>query len=173
MHSRSCFRGMFSVATERLGVSELIGAEYVATTPFEARLLRHRSPDANAGIGSASVWAEIPTLTDLHSRDLAKLLDNDEAVEDFRERIRLAMATSSEFLGQIQAVQSAAAGIESARIWNEIRDKPSLFRDSPCPSRRPRSGHRVDCRAARFGRSTASWSRRAHSLLWDSKNPDA
>ncbi|GAA1573327.1 SEC-C domain-containing protein [Leucobacter aridicollis] len=100
--------------TERLGVSELIGAEYVATTPFEARLLRHRSPDANAGIGSASVWAEIPTLTDLHSRDLAKLLDNDEAVEDFRERIRLAMATSSEFLGQIQAVQSAAAGIESA-----------------------------------------------------------
>lgn len=100
--------------TERLAVSELVGAEYVATSPFEARLLRHRAPSSVAGAASASVWADVPALSDLRSKDLARILKNDEAVEDLRSRVRLAIGSASDFSEQVQAVQELTAEIEHA-----------------------------------------------------------
>jgi hypothetical protein len=102
-------------SAERLTTADLLGAEYVAASPFEARLLSTRSAgDVITGPASAGIWANVPGLANLKSRDLARMLDNDEAVEDLRGRVRVAVATSTTLSDQSTAIAQLAAEIEQA-----------------------------------------------------------
>lgn len=56
-------------SAERLTTSDLLGAEYVAASPFEARLLHTRSAGGvTSEPASAAIWADVPGLTNPRSR---------------------------------------------------------------------------------------------------------
>lgn len=114
--TRDAIRNYVQRTAERLVVADLVGAEYVAASPFEARVMQRRDPSFVNGPGSASVWADIPTLRDLSSRDLARILDEDDAVEDLRARVRLAMRSATDLAGQANAIQELGAEIEHASL---------------------------------------------------------
>ncbi|WP_341934028.1 hypothetical protein MRBLWO14_003145 [Microbacterium sp. LWO14-1.2] len=97
----------------RLTVSEVLGADYVATSPFEARVLQRRGGHT-PGAPGATMWADVPTLRDVTAKDLARMLSEDDAIEDLRGRVRIAMATTPDFVGQVAGVQAVASDIENA-----------------------------------------------------------
>ena len=108
----------------RLTTSDLLGAEYVAASPFEARMLHERSAH-ETGPASASIWANVPALADLRSQDLARMLNNDDAVEDLRGKVRSAVTTSSTLHEQSAAISQLTAEIEqtSMSLEKKIRSE--------------------------------------------------
>ncbi|MFB9163671.1 hypothetical protein [Arthrobacter psychrochitiniphilus] len=101
-------------SAERLTVADIMGAEYVAASPFEARLLQMRSSKVGTGTAAASLWADVPSLANLQSRDLARILNNDGAVEDLRGKVRAAVATAPLLGDQTLAITQLVADIEHA-----------------------------------------------------------
>jgi len=112
--TRDAIRNYVQRTAERMVVADLVGAEYVAASPFEARIMQRREPNFAPGPASASIWADVPTLRDLTSRDLSRILDEDEAVEDLRARVRLAMGSAPDLAGRTKAIQELTAEIEHA-----------------------------------------------------------
>jgi len=110
---------------ERLAVADHLGANYVAASPFEARLLSRRSRRASPAAVASVIWADVPALGHLDAPDLAKLLKYEEAVGDLRERVRLAVdsAHSSSLGDNALAVADTAADLEhaGAKLSRQIR----------------------------------------------------
>lgn len=94
----------------RLAVSDVLGAEYVAASPFEARMLQRRG--RGSGASNATLWADVPALRDVRARDLAKMLSMEDAVEDLRAQVRAAMTAAQDFGSEVSAVQALASDIE-------------------------------------------------------------
>jgi len=98
----------------RLTVSELIGAQYVATSPFEARLLDRRNSSVAMNPASAARWANIPVLSNLDSPDLARILREDDAVEELRSKVRGAFKATSPGADPGIEIERCVADIEIA-----------------------------------------------------------
>lgn len=103
----------------RLVVADVLGAEYVAASPFEARMLQRRDT-TSPSLTNATLWADVPALADLSARDLARMLSAEDAVEDLRARVRIAMDAAPDFGSQISSIRAVAADIEqSSRVLNK------------------------------------------------------
>jgi hypothetical protein len=79
---------------ERVVTADVFGAEYVAASMFEARLLRRRRGGDHHGVPQAAMWADVPQLPNLTAPDLVKLLQNEQAVEDLRRSVRASLVTA-------------------------------------------------------------------------------
>lgn len=102
----------------RLVVADVLGAEYVAASPFEARILQRRGVYAPS-LANTTLWADVPALANLGAKDLARMLSAEEAVEDLRARVRIAMDAAPDFGSQISSIRAVAADIEQAsRVLN-------------------------------------------------------
>lgn len=99
---------------KRLSTASLLGAEYVAASPFDARVMRARANSAQFGTSTAAVWAGVPVFENLNSKDLASILNNEEAVEDLRAQMRLAMRGALDLQNQADALSHVSAEIEHA-----------------------------------------------------------
>ncbi|MFE7845889.1 hypothetical protein ACFUTX_11945 [Microbacterium sp. NPDC057407] len=98
----------------RLAVADALAADYVAASPFEARMLARRSLPLPKNVAAASVWADVPTLRGLNANDLVRLLSQDEAVEDLRYQVRLAVAEAPDLAAQADAIADITADIDHA-----------------------------------------------------------
>lgn len=78
---------------ERVVAADAYGSDYVAASMFEARLLNLRGHGRGTP-AQAAMWADIPVLPDLSSPDLAKLLKNEDAIEDLRRHVAAALTTA-------------------------------------------------------------------------------
>jgi len=119
--TRDAIRNYVQRTAERMVIADLVGAEYVAASPFEARIMQRRDPKFAPGPASASIWADVPTLRDLTSKDLVRILNEDDAVEDLRARVRLAIGSAADLTGQTKAIQELTAEIEHASIGLEMK----------------------------------------------------
>lgn len=99
---------------ERVVTADLYGSEYVSASLFEARLLRTRELDVRIGPAQAALWADIPELPDLISPDLAKLLRNENAVEDLRAQVRASLATARTDIENIDAITDLSSQLNAA-----------------------------------------------------------
>ena len=79
---------------ERVVAADAYGSDYVSASMFEARLLNLRGPQSGSTAARAAMWADIPVLPDLSSPDLAKLLRNEDAVEDLRRLVAASLTTA-------------------------------------------------------------------------------
>jgi len=99
---------------ERVVAADVFGSEYVSASLFEARLLRTREPNARIGPAQAALWADIPELPTLRSPDLAKLLKNEDAIEDLRRQVRASLKTARADGENIDAITELAHQLEAA-----------------------------------------------------------
>lgn len=99
---------------ERLIAADVFGAEYVSASLFEARLLRTRDRSAQIGHAQAALWADIPELITLRSPDLAKLLKNEDAVEDLRRQVRASLKVARTDGDNIDAITELTHQLEAA-----------------------------------------------------------
>jgi hypothetical protein len=118
----------------RLTTADLLGAEYVAASPFEARLLEKRSQRTSASPESASIWANVPSFANLRSPDLARLLRNDDAVEDLRGRVRAAVANTIILPDTANAIAQLTAEIDQASSTLERRMRTDRAYSALLPS---------------------------------------
>lgn len=103
----------------RLAVADVLGSEYVAASPFEARILQRRNANGSS-LANTTLWADVPALADLGAKDLARMLSAEDAVEDLRARVRIAMETAPDFGSQISSIRAVASDIEQAsRVLNK------------------------------------------------------
>ncbi|MBA4247913.1 MAG: hypothetical protein C0444_06425 [Microbacterium sp.] len=109
---------------QRLVVADVLGAEYVAASPFEARVLQRRGLH-EPSLVNATLWAGVPELSNLGAKDLARMLSAEEAVEDLRARVRIAMEAAPDFPTQISSIRAVAADIEQASRVLERRMRTS------------------------------------------------
>lgn len=107
---------------ERVVTADAFASNYVATSPFEARLL-HRRRIASPGLSQAAIWADIPTLPDLNMRGLASALGNDDAVHNLRERVQAALATTRAPAAQTDAITNVASELNRASLALERRGR--------------------------------------------------
>ena len=75
---------------ERLITGEVFNADYLATSPFQARLLARKGARPDRPI-HAAVWADIPILPAADPAILARAAAEEEAVEDLRQKVRIAL----------------------------------------------------------------------------------
>lgn len=99
---------------ERVVTADVYGTEYVSASMFEARLLARRSGGRRVGAAQAAVWADVPQLASLSAPDLAKVLQNEEAVEDLRRQVRASLVTARTPGEQADALTDLAHGLESS-----------------------------------------------------------
>jgi hypothetical protein len=119
---------------ERLTTADLLGAEYVAASPFEARPLHHRNKGGPARAPSAAIWAVVPSLRDLTSKDLVKVLTHDEALESLRSKVRAAVSASPQFPKSIDAISDLVNEIEDAASTLEKKMKTERTYSAVWPS---------------------------------------
>lgn len=77
-------------ANERLITGEVFTADYLTTSPFQARLLARKGALPDQPI-HAAVWADIPILPRADPATLARAAAEEEAVEDLRQKVRNAL----------------------------------------------------------------------------------
>ncbi|MBQ1076389.1 SEC-C domain-containing protein [Micromonospora sp. C31] len=77
-------------ANERLIAGEVFTADYLTTSPFQARLLARKGALPDQPI-HAAVWADIPILPTADPATLARAAAEEEAVEDLRQKVRNAL----------------------------------------------------------------------------------
>lgn len=79
------------------------------------------------------MWADIPTLRRLDSKELAQVLEQDEAVEDLRDRIRSAIAAAPTLASQTEAIKHTVAEIErsSHTLERKIRTERTYAAIAP------------------------------------------
>ncbi len=99
---------------ERVVTADLFGSEYVSGSLFEARLLRTRESDARIGPAQAALWADVPELNDLTSPDIAKLVRNENAIEDLRAQVRASLATARTDIENIDAITNLSHQLDAA-----------------------------------------------------------
>ncbi len=99
---------------ERVVAADVFGSEYVSASMFEARLLRNRGRHARIGPAQAALWADVPELTTLRSPDLAKLLKNEDAIEDLRRQVRASLKTARTDDENIDAITELTHQLEAA-----------------------------------------------------------
>lgn len=103
----------------RLAVADVLGSEYVAASPFEARMLQRRD-SRRPSLANTALWADVPSLANLGAKDLARMLSAEDAVEDLRARVRIAMESAPDFGSQISSIRAVASDIEQAsRVLNK------------------------------------------------------
>ncbi|CAM3422022.1 SEC-C domain-containing protein [Occultella aeris] len=99
---------------ERAVTSDVYGAEYVAASLFEARLLSRRRSDHELVAAQAALWADVPQLPSLSGPDLVKVLQNEEAVEDLRRQVRASLTTARAPGEQTDALTDLAHQLEAS-----------------------------------------------------------
>lgn len=99
---------------ERVVAADVFGSEYVSASLFEARMLRTRERHGRIAPAQAALWADIPELTTLQSPDLAKLLKNEDAVEDLRRQVRASLKTARTDSENIDAITELTHELEAA-----------------------------------------------------------
>lgn len=77
-------------ANERLMTGKVFSADYLTTSPFQARLLAKKGALPDLPI-QAAVWADIPVLPMADPATLARAAAEEEAVEDLRQKVRSAL----------------------------------------------------------------------------------
>jgi hypothetical protein len=99
---------------ERVVAADVFGSEYVSASLFEARLLHARERHTRIGPAQAALWADVPELTTLRSPDLAKLLKNEDAIEDLRRQVRASLKTARTDGENIDAITELTHQLEAA-----------------------------------------------------------
>ncbi|MFD0772896.1 hypothetical protein ACFQZ2_03055 [Streptomonospora algeriensis] len=90
----SAISSLVQRTNQRIVGADMFAADYIAATPFEARLLERRNRTSSNSPAQAAIWANIPMLPDLFSRDLAAILTQEDAVENLRRRVAAALSTA-------------------------------------------------------------------------------
>lgn len=99
---------------ERLVTADVFGAEFVSASMFEARLLARNKRGRDSGPAHAAVWADVPQLPDLAGRDLVKVIQNEDAVEDLRRQVRASLVTARTPGERTDALTALAHELEGA-----------------------------------------------------------
>lgn len=99
---------------ERIVTADVYGAEYVSASMFEARLLARSKRGHNSGLAQAAVWADVPLLPRLSGRELVKVIQNEDAVEDLRHQVRAALVTAHTPGERTDALTGLAHEMEAA-----------------------------------------------------------
>lgn len=99
---------------ERVVTADVFGCDFVSASLFEARMLRRRGPQGKRHPAQAAMWANIPLLPSLSSPDLAKVLRNEEAVEDLRRQVRASLVTARTDMQNVDAITELAYELEAA-----------------------------------------------------------
>lgn len=99
---------------ERFITADVFGAEYVSASMFEARLIARKGRGRDSGGAQAAVWADIPLLPKLSGRDLLELIQNEDAVDDLRRKVRASLVTARTPGGQADALTELAHELEAS-----------------------------------------------------------
>ena len=116
-----------------LAMGEAFGGHYMASTPFEARLIGRRGRTGGE-IPSALMWVDVPVLTQASPNSLARAAQEEAAVEDLRAVVRRALrgmegsasasdrlAVGRELAEEVQrAYDSLAQTIRRERRWQVL-----------------------------------------------------
>ncbi|MGY1707582.1 hypothetical protein ACI79C_23715 [Geodermatophilus sp. SYSU D00697] len=116
---------------ERVVAADVFGSEYVSASLFEARLLHIRARHARIRPAQAALWADVPELPSLRSPELAKLLKNEDAIEDLRRQVRASLRTARTDNENIDAITELTHQLEAAsynlqkvassdRVWKAV-----------------------------------------------------
>jgi hypothetical protein len=98
---------------QRVVTADVFAAEYVSPSLFEARLLRARGQN-ELSAPQAAIWADVPYLPHLRGADLAKLVQNEHAIADLRDRVRASLVTARTPGERVDAVTDLAHDLEAA-----------------------------------------------------------
>jgi hypothetical protein len=90
-----------------LAAAHALGGEFLATSPFEARLLARLGSD-NLGIAPL-VWADIPSLPHADAGTLARIAAEDETVDALRRSVRRTLAAAAS--GQTESIAELALSL--------------------------------------------------------------
>jgi len=90
---RQSTAGLLQTMNLELAIAEAVGGSYLATTPFEGRLLAQKG--LGSPIAQPLVWADIPTLPSADGETLARIAAEDETVEALRRTVRRTFASAS------------------------------------------------------------------------------
>ena len=97
-----------------LATSEVLGARYLATTPFQGRLLARRGRPTEPP--SALAWVDVPSLPQADAGTLARIAREDETVEALRRTVRRTMAAASSKAPRAAAQELAEELREDAEL---------------------------------------------------------
>lgn len=98
---------------ERLVTADVYGSDYVSASMFEARLLSRRGRGAGNTAAQAAMWADVPQLPNLSAPDLAKVIQNEEAIDDLRRLVRASLVTARTPGEQSDALTALAHQLEA------------------------------------------------------------
>jgi hypothetical protein len=98
---------------ERLVTADVYGSDYVSASMFEARLLNRRGRGAGSTAAQAAMWADVPQLPNLSAPDLAKVIQNEEAIDDLRRLVRASLVTARTPGEQSDALTALAHQLEA------------------------------------------------------------
>ena len=99
---------------ERIVTADVYGAEYVSASMFEARLIARNKRGRDPGPAQAAVWADVPQLPGLAGRELVKVIQNEDAVEDLRRQVRASLVTARTPGERTDALTALAHELEGA-----------------------------------------------------------
>ncbi len=99
---------------QRVVSADVYGAEYVTASLFEARLMARTGRGEQNTSVQAAVWADVPQLPQLTGPELAKLIQNEEAVEDLRRLIRASLVTARSSGDRVDALTGLAHELEAS-----------------------------------------------------------
>lgn len=99
---------------ERIVTADVFGADYVSASMFEARLLARNKRGRDSGPAQAAVWADVPLLPSLSGRELVKVIQNEDAVEDLRHQVRASLVTARTPGERTDALTALAHELEAA-----------------------------------------------------------
>ncbi len=85
---RKTASGYLQETNRKLAIAEVLGAELLADSPFEARLLQHKGH--RLGDANALLRTEVPIPTDISANTLARIAAEDESVAALRSTVRRA-----------------------------------------------------------------------------------
>lgn len=98
---------------KRLVTADVYGSDYVSASMFEARLLNRRGRSAGNTSAQAAMWADVPQLPSLSAPDLAKVIQNEEAVDDIRRLVRASLVTARTPSEQADALTALAHQLDA------------------------------------------------------------
>ncbi|MEV6891409.1 hypothetical protein [Kribbella sp. NPDC051137] len=103
---------------ERVTTADVFAAEYVTSSPFEARLLSRKKHTLSSA-AQAALWADIPVLRDADVSALARAASQDEAVADLRAQVRTAMMSARSLESRIDVLSEKAHSINDSAAMLE------------------------------------------------------
>lgn len=98
-----------------LAVADALGGQFIATSPFHARLLAHKGAVTTPAQGL--IWADVPALPNADPDTLVRIAAEDETVQALRSTVRRGMSVAS------GGAQLAAA----AEIAQQLREDATVL----------------------------------------------